>query len=72
MTIYDYMCDVLRIEACVDCPNFNKSRWECPGDYTQGDAQCLASLGVTAEDLANREHPNARQLREIQKKLNGF
>lgn len=64
MTIYDYMCDVLHIEACVDCPNFKN--WECLGNYSQGDKQCLESLNVTPEDIINGEHPNRRMWREIQ------
>lgn len=65
MSIYDYMCDVLHIEACVDCPNFKD--WKCIGDYSQGDKQCLASLNVTREDIINGEHPNHRMWREIKK-----
>ena len=67
MTIYDYMCDVLHIEACIDCPNFKN--WECIGGYSQCDYQCLQSLNVTAEDIENWEHPNIRIWRKMQKDI---
>lgn len=67
MTTYDYMCDVLHIEACTDCPNFKN--WECIGDYSQGDKQCLKSLNVTDEDIEQWEHPNRRMNRELQNRI---
>ncbi len=60
MTIYDYMCDVLHVEACIDCPNFKN--FECKGDYAHGDEQCLAYHNVTSEDLKNGTHPTMRLL----------
>lgn len=61
MTIYDYMCDVLHIEACIDCPNFRN--WECKGDHSHGDRGCLTLLHVTSEDLCSGTHPFIRELR---------
>lgn len=68
MTVYNYMCDVLHIEACVDCPNFKD--WECKGDFSQGDAGCLAYHNVTAEDVKKGTHPMMRLRAEMNCQIN--
>lgn len=66
-TAFDYLCDVMHIEACIDCSYFDKNRYECQRGFDFASVNCLALLGIQWEDVINQEHPFLRMEREFRK-----
>lgn len=67
LAAFNYLCDVMHIEACIDCPYFNKNIYECQKDYNFASVDCLKLLGIQWEDVIHQEHPFLRMQREFRK-----